>query len=291
MSVSTSTAALPEWQWKWLTSYKLNRLRTRLHALLNPSEDPRLVFIFGCQRSGTTMLRNFIGFHPAIHDHGEGDPPYFWQVPVEDLRYLRVVPKVEIERLTRAQKSPVVLIKPLHDSQRAAELLRHFPRSKGLWIFRHYREVILSHLNYYRGRYDPLPYLKDLLELNTQSWKAEGLDEEMLDFIVKHRADTATPTAAYALFWLARNSLLFHQDHPDLLTVNYADLIKHPQQSLKQLSHHIQMDLDPRYALFPQRRERPQSLPDIIPESILAACDAMYEKLCAMSSSLSSMPK
>lgn len=269
--------------WRLLSSYKVNKLRTRLYSMLHPCRDPRLVFIFGCQRSGTTMLRNFIGFHPAISDHGEGDPPFFWQMPVEDLRYLRVLPDAEIERLTHAQKSPVVLIKPLHDSQRAAELLRNFPRSKGLWIFRHYREVILSHLNYYKGRYDPLPYLKDMLELNTASWKAEGLSDEMRDFIIQHRAQATTPTAAFALFWLARNSLLFHQDHPDLLTVNYADLIEHPQESLTRLSHHIQMDLDPRYALFPQRRERPQSLPDALPAPIVEACERMLERLVAKS--------
>jgi hypothetical protein len=57
------------------------------------------------------------------------------------------------------------------------------------------------------------------------------------------------------------------------------------------ISHHIQLNLDPRYALFPQRRERPQSLSDSIPESILTACDAMYEKLCAMSSNLYQLPK
>lgn len=276
---TTSASAWNHWKWKWLTSYKLNKLRTRLYSSLNPAADPRLVFIFGCQRSGTTMLRNFIGFNPAINDHGEGDPPYFWQVPVEDPRYLRVVPDEEIDRLTRAQKSPVVLVKPLHDSQRASELLRRFPRSKGIWIFRHYHEVILSHLNYYRGRYDPLPYVKDLLDLNASSWKAEGLGEEMRSLILQLRDQATTPTAGFALFWLARNSLLFQQDHPDLLTVHYSDLIEHPAGSLALLGRHIGMELDLRYSQFPQRRERSQPLPDAIPPAILEHCDAMFERL------------
>ncbi len=279
MSAAPPASAWNHWRWKWLTSYKLNKLRTRLHSTLHPSSDPRLVFIFGCQRSGTTMLRNFIGFNPAIADHGEGDPPYFWQVPVEDPRYLRVVPDEEIDRLTRAQTSPVVLVKPLHDSQRAAELLRRFPRSKGIWIFRHYHEVILSHLNYYKGRYDPLPYLKDLLDLNTASWKAECLGEEMRGIILKHRAEATTPTAGFALFWLARNSLLFQQDQQDLLTVHYADLINHPAASLKLLGRHIAMDLDLRYSEFPQRRERTQALPDEIPPAIRELCDDMHSRL------------
>lgn len=280
-----STTSLPEWQWKWLTSYKLNRLRTKLHSLLHPSDDPRIVFIFGCQRSGTTMLRNFIGFHPAISDHGEGDPPYFWQVPLEDMRYLRLVPNEEIQRLIKKQKSPVVLIKPLHDSQRAAELLQMFTGSRGLWIFRHYREVILSHLNYYKGRYDPLPYLKDLLELKAASWKAEALSSEMKSFISEHMHLATNATAGYALFWLARNSLLFDQIANNLMTVNYADLIEHPQASLRKLSSHIQIDLDPRYALFPQRRERQQPLPDELPKPILHACEQMNDRLVAAAAS------
>ncbi|MDZ4286527.1 MAG: hypothetical protein U0984_01135 [Prosthecobacter sp.] len=151
----SATSLIAKARWRILSSYKVNKLRTRLYQTLHPCREPRIVFVFGCQRSGTTMLRSFIGFDPRVDDQGEGDPPYFWQVPVEDPRYLRAVPDEEIERLSRASHSPVVLIKPLHDSQRAAALLQRFPRSKGIWIFRHYHEVILSHLNYYRGRYDP----------------------------------------------------------------------------------------------------------------------------------------
>jgi len=273
-------------KWKWLTSHKLNKLRTRLHAVTHPCGDPRLVFIFGCQRSGTTMLRSFIGFDSRIDDHGEGDPPYFWQVPVEDPRYLRIVPDDEIQRLSQAQRSPVVLIKPLHDSQRAAELLRRFPRSKGIWIFRHYHEVILSHLNYYKGRYDPLPYVKDLLDLNECSWKAEHLGPRMKEFILRHRSEATTPTAAYALFWLARNSLLFDQDHPDLLTLNYADLVAKPGPALDVLSQHVGLNLDRRYSQFPQRRERKQDLPDAIPGAIHTACDEMQQRLISRAAAL-----
>jgi hypothetical protein len=277
------TSLLETLRWRVLSSYKVNKLRTWIYRTLNPSQAARIVFVFGCQRSGTTMLRSFIGFDPRVDDQGEGDPPYFWQGPEEDLRYLRLLPDEEVERLAARCRSEVLLIKPLHDSQRAAHLLLRFPGSKGLWIYRHYHEVILSHLTYYRGRYEPLPYLKDLLELNEASWKAENLSQEMRDFILQHRHLVTTPTAGFALFWLARNSLLFSQiaAHPDLplATLGYSDLIGKASSALAFLGDYIGLELDPRYARFPEHRDRQKPLPDPIPPVLQDACEAMLARL------------
>ncbi|WP_395736476.1 hypothetical protein [Prosthecobacter sp.] len=272
-------ASVGQWYWKVLSSYKVNKACTWIQGALSPCKNPRIVWVFGCQRSGTTMLRNFIGFDSRVNDQGEGDPPFFRQLPVEDLQYLRLHPDEEVARLLAAQRSQVVLLKPLHDSQRAAALLNTFPGSKGIWIFRHYREVILSHLTYYKGRYEAFPYLRDLFELNEQSWKAEGLGEEMRSYILENKGLATTPTAAFALFWLARNSLLFDQEHPDLMTVNYNSLVEQPGKSLELLGKHIQLDLNDAYARFPQRFDRERPLPDPIPAPILDACEKMWERL------------
>lgn len=225
------------------------------------------------------MLRNFIGFDPRVNDQGEGDPPFFRQLPVEDLQYLRLHSDGEVARLLAAQRSQVVLLKPLHDSQRASHLLNAFPKSKGIWIFRHYRDVILSHVTYYKGRYEALPYLRDLLELNESSWKAEGLGAEIRGFIQEYKALATTPTVAFALFWLARNSLLFDQDHPELIAVNYHSLVEQPAKCLEILGRHIYLDLNDAYARFPQRVDREKSLPDAVPAPVLDACEKMWERL------------
>lgn len=96
-----------------LASHKLNRLRTAWRGLLHPCPEPNFTFIFGCQRSGTTLLRHLIGLDSRVQDYGEGDPPYFWQVPNEDPRYIRLRDDEEIERLRRKERSPIVLLKPL----------------------------------------------------------------------------------------------------------------------------------------------------------------------------------
>ncbi|MDZ4286528.1 MAG: hypothetical protein U0984_01140 [Prosthecobacter sp.] len=128
--------------------------------------------------------------------------------------------------------------------------------------------------------------MRDLLELNPTSWKSEGLSAETQQFIRQHRHQATTATAGFALFWLARNSLLFGQDHPDLISLHYADLVDHPQAALSLLSKHIDLDLDPRYAEFPQRRERRKELPDPIPPVLLEACEDMMARLKARSASL-----
>lgn len=279
MPETMKNPAPASWLWKWLTSYKVNKLRTCLHGMLHPCADPRLVFIFGCQRSGTTMLRNFIGFDPRVKDYGEGDPPYFWQTPVEDPRYIRLVPDEEVETLRRSERNEIVLIKPLHDSQRAAELLTKWSSSKGVWIFRHYHEVILSHLTYYKGRYEPMPYLKDLLELNEGSWKAEHLGAEMREFIREHRHLATTPAAGFALFWLARNSLFFTNKHDKLISLHYADLVQHPRGALQVLGTHLGMEFDSRYADFPEHRDRQKPLPDPLPPVLQDACESMMDRL------------
>jgi len=277
--MTSLSSPISQWYWKVLSSYKVNKARTWCHGMLHPCKTPRIVWVFGCQRSGTTMLRNFIGFDPRVNDQGEGDPPFFRQMPVTDLQYLRLRPDAEVARLLAEQRNQVVLLKPLHDSQRATALLNAFPGSKGIWIFRHYREVILSHLTYYKGRYEALPYLRDLLELNKKSWKAEGLGPEMRRFIQEHKELATTPTAAFALFWLARNSLLFDQEHPEMIAFNYNSLVEQPVKALGMLGAHIQLDLAATYARFPQRLERDRPLPDDVPALILDACDVMWNQL------------
>jgi len=272
-------SAIDALKWKVLNSYKANRLRTWAYQQLSPASKPRIAWVFGCQRSGTTMLRNFIGFDPRVNDQGEGAPPFFHQTENDHPDYIRLIPDDQIQDLVQKQRSEVVLIKPLHDSQRAAELLDRFPDSKGVWIFRDYHEVILSHLTYYKGRYEGLPYVQPLLNLDSTSWKAQGLGEEMKTFVKEHRRLATTPTSAFALFWLARNSLLFSQHHNQMITLGYKDLVQHPSECLAILGRHIDLDLDPRCTQFPEHRDRPQSLPDKIPFPILSACELMMSKL------------
>lgn len=263
-----------------MQSYKLNRLRTRLYGMANPCANPRVAFIFGCQRSGTTLLRNFIGLDPRFRDVGEGDPPYFHQEAGE--RYLRLIDHDDVEALVRSQRSPWVLLKPLHDSQHAARLLKRFEGSKGIWIYRHYSSVIQSHLHYYK--HDTLHYLQPLRALDDSSWILQGLRKEIIQKVgtlLKYAGESHQEL--YAVFWYVRNAHLFEQlKEGEMLILSYEDLVRKPAGCLRLLSKHLGVELSPNAAAVPHQSSLYVKLTVPLNPLVQEACDQMYQKLCAL---------
>lgn len=269
---------------RWSKSHKLNRFRTALHAGLNPCSSPRVAFIFGCQRSGTTFLRDFIGLDKRFRDIGEGDSPYFHQGPEE--RYLRLLDNAEIQALVNAQKSPWVLLKPLHDSQRAVELLEYFPGSRGIWIFRHYDSVVQSHLGYYLHHH--LDYLQPLRQMHLDSWMLSGLEyqgtEQVRELLAI--ADESIPDL-YAVFWYARNALLFqHLRRVNLLVVSYENLITDPHRCLQAFNSHLGVELSTKALLVPKHRKTNAPFDFKIRTKIEQACNEMLQQLSSLSNQL-----
>lgn len=270
---------------RWSKSHKINRFRTALHAVLKPCPSPRVAFIFGCQRSGTTLLRDFIGSDKRFRDIGEGDAPYFHQE--KGPRYLRLVDDSQVEALTKAQKSPWVLLKPLHDSQRAAELLERFESSRGIWIFRHYDSVVQSHIGYYR--HDPMEYLRPLRQVDIHSWMLSGLEQQSMERVreLLEIANSSIPDL-YAVFWYARNALLFqHLKRVNLLVISYENLVAAPHQCLQSFNNHLGVDLSTKALLVPKQLRPNGPLGFKLREKIGHACNQMLQQL----SSLSNQPE
>lgn len=272
---------LSSWRKRLMQSYKLNRLRTWLYGMANPCANPRVAFIFGCQRSGTTLLRNFIGLDGRFRDVGEGDPPYFHQEAGE--RYLRLIDHDDVEALVRSQRSPWVLLKPLHDSQHAAQLLKRFEGSRGIWIYRHYSSVIQSHLHYYK--HDTLHYLQPLRSLDESSWMLQGLEKKIIqevDALLKYAGDRHHDL--YAVFWYVRNAHLFSLlKESELLVLSYEELVLQPAKCLEGLGKHLGVELSSDAVSVPHRSSlRPEDEIQLHP-FIEAACDQMHKLLLAQS--------
>lgn len=260
---------------RFLKSHKFNRLQTLAYSILFPSREARIAFVFGCQRSGTTLLRNFIGLDPRFLDIGEGDSPYFHQ---SGGRYLSLVDDDDLQNLVSRQRSPWVLLKPLHDSQRAANLLARFEGARGIWIFRHYSEVIQSHLSYYK--HDHNAYLQPLRDLDQSSWILAGLEEsqiQRLDELLGFAGDDLSNL--YAAFWWGRNAFLFqHLKSSSLCVIGYDDLVRKPQQCLKKFSGLFDLRLANRALLLPVHKKSLVSACTLQP-SIREACEEMFKNL------------
>lgn len=104
---------------KIIASDKRYRLTTAFHEVVNNYKTSSPIFIFGCQRSGTTLVQKIIRLSPCVRSYGEGDAPYFdesGRLKEPDL----------IKSCLSKENNKYILLKPLCESQNARELLDKF---------------------------------------------------------------------------------------------------------------------------------------------------------------------
>jgi hypothetical protein len=242
-----------------------------------PSDSPTLIFVFGCQRSGTTLLGKLFGLCPLVNSYSEGERPYFHQEG--EPNYLRLRPVKEVKLHFSQEKSPFVLLKPLYDNQIAEQWLAAFPGSKGFWIFRHYIDVIDSHIKYYRNQ-NGVDYIKDYFDLAKTTWKNENFPLETQQFFNKISSKELNNETAYALFWIARNSLFFRKEIKDKLhLVKYEDLVKNPLSELAAVYAHAGIPFKKKYTKIVHTKSVKKSVDFHLDEEVKNFCDDMYERL------------
>lgn len=261
---------------KWLTSYRINAMRTRAFEMTRRRGDSRLAFIFGCQRSGTTMLSRAIGLSPRVREYGEGDPAYF-----EWAGAPRLLPTARVESRLASERNCLVLLKPLCESQRAAELLARFPKSKALWIYRDFDGCVRSHVNYYRQFHDGLAYVREMLDLSTPCWKNDNLEPSVKDFLKSASGRALNLESAYALYWLARNSLVHDLPPGQVKVVKYEQILASPNEALRSIFRFLSIPYRSKFSSIitsPPARTGSQPL-GVIDDEIAAQCRAMASRL------------
>lgn len=187
-------------------AFRAFRLRKRAHQLLKfrPGADKPVLFIVGCQRSGTSLIHHLLrlDFDTVTYDE---ESPLSVADPVEGLRW---DPLPQVAARFRADRAGFIVTKPLVESQNLDRLLDAFPGSRALWMYRDYRAVARSNVSFFpagTSHRDLAPILAGELA----NWRCERLGEEARALVASlYRPDLPAHDAA-ALFWYARNSLLF----------------------------------------------------------------------------------
>jgi hypothetical protein len=268
---------------KWLTSYRLNALRTAAYGFTHRRRATRLSLVLGCQRSGTTMLSSVLGLSPLVKDFGEGDSRYFsWQGAP------RLLPLDVVRQRLSQERNPFTLFKPLCESQRAAEIMQAFPTARGVWIFRRYQDCVRSHVRYYRQFHDGLAYVDEMLRTDSPCWKNEGLSSEILDFLASFSGRTLNLETAYALFWLARNSLFERlPTEAPVKIVSYEAILKDPAGLLESIFDYLSIPFRSKYACLvttPTFKHN-ETQPTVIDAEVAKRCDELFDRLnqCANS--------
>ena len=224
----------------WATP--LNRFRSKAYVICKElyqlrdtkgSTTRHLLFIIGCQRSGTTLMTRILHRDWNAKVYFE-DSPLSMQAGEEKLR---LKPLQVIKQMIERQPFPLIVMKPLVESQNAIQLLEYFPESRAIWMYRHYKDVASSNLRRF-GLENGIRDLRYLVENQTQDWRAEHVPDSIRQIVLTYFSETMNPYDAAALFWYVRNALFFElglDSHPNVLACQYDELINDPKQTMEKI--------------------------------------------------------
>ena len=218
-------------------------------------KDRRVVLIFGCQRSGTTMLQQ------TFLDRS-------WRVLIleeHDRRLVRPGPGETTWQeystvLGRVRRLPfeVVAAKPLVESASATALMNAAGAVKAVWMLRHYRGVAQSNVSRF-GMDNPYRDLHPICSRDALDWRYTGATEETCETVTALLNRRLTPFDAAALFWWTRNQLYFDQrlrEDDRIRVLRYERACNHPGEVIRSLSDHIGLAL-PLGSIAPRVRAQP----------------------------------
>jgi hypothetical protein len=233
----------------------------------------RVVLIFGCQRSGTTMLQQ------TFLDRS-------WRVLILEEHDRRLVePGPEPEETTwqdyatvmaRIRRLPfeVVAAKPLVESASAAALMDAAEPVKAVWMLRRHRGVAQSNVNRF-GVDNPYRDLRPIRSRDAGDWRYKGMTEETWETVNALLNRRLSPLDAAALFWWTRNQLYFDQrlrEDDRIRVLRYERACDQPGEVIRSLSCHIGVAL-PLGSIAPRVRARPG-----LPETM--ELDPDVDRLC-----------
>ena len=261
---------------------RLKSARRRLRKLaVRMSRRPKVpVFVVGCQRSGTTMLLKALSQAPECRVFHENDPAAFdarWRLRGDDT----------IRRLIEETPEPVLVFKPLLDSQYTSHLLTLHHNARAIWPYRHYRDMVGSGVEKWGGSLRDAMWgiASDTYRAPAQPVMLEKMSGETVE-LLRSLCGGQEPSAedGALLHWYVRNVLYFDVCRdPRVMLVKYEDLVQQPAVHFPRIFEFIGARFFPEYASFIHTKSvRKHDLPRFDPK-IEETCESLLRSLDALS--------
>ena len=230
------------------------------------------VFIFGNQRSGTTMLFDVLNCSKEVEGYREADDEAYDNFVLKD--------QDTVSKLIKSSYAKIVLFKPIASSQNAQDILNRHEKSKAIWIYRHYSDAVASALKKWKEHNKYLYYI--LHDQKIARWRAENIPKENLILIEKFYKKGVSEESARSLIWYLRNHQYFLNkldcDRRSLI-VKYENLVTQKDHYFTSICNFLELQYKAKWAnsIFSSSVNKKVNL-DIDPE-IQKLCDDMYQKL------------
>jgi hypothetical protein len=233
--------------------------------------DSSVVYILGAQRSGTTLLLFCLEKSMEFDVLGESS---------KAMVNYRIRSDEEIRQIVRSSHHKIVVFKPLTDSHRSREFLELMPNSKAIWAFRRVEDRANSAVAKF-GDHN-LQILSELSKgAGKERWQAQGLTDELYDFIRSFDYSNMLPETASALFWYVRNSLFFSsglEDSDEVLPLAYEDLVSDPGRVMQGVCRFVGGEFKDSMVRDVHAKSIGRSASKV-PQHIQDICTPLYERL------------
>ncbi|RMH01020.1 MAG: hypothetical protein D6706_02585 [Chloroflexi bacterium] len=268
-------------------AFGLFRVYKRIYQKVMLARNGRLttLLILGCQRSGTSLMYWIFERDLNTRIYRESSNLSSQDRPLR----LRLDPLPEVRAKIERHNAPLVVLKPLVESQNAHQLLAALPDARALWMYRHYRAVAVSNLKAF-GERNGINDLRPIVQNEPGNWRAEGVSAETRATIARFFAEDMPPLDAAALFWWARNRLFFELGldmEPRVRLCRYEALGQQPAMVMREIyafvnrpypGDHIVRDVHPRAI---QRGNTAVLSPEVeaLCADLLVRLDRVYEQI------------
>ena len=258
-----------------LTRAKGSRIQKEVYqrCFLRRSVPEKVLLIVGCQRSGTTMLGYVFvkDLRTAVLQE---------QSCITGNHTLRLKPCNEINRILSRFRAPLIVVKPIVESQRTPKLLAEITNSKAVWLYRDYRDVVSSNVKRFHSQIDGL---RSVVTGSPRSWRNEKVSDETLAILKQFFSEDMSKPDAAALGWYSRNILFFDlglDKRDDVFLCNYEQLVCDPETTMRRIYRFIGFDF-PKYRITGEIDEQSighrQSVE--INDEIAVLCNDLFHRL------------
>jgi len=187
-----------------------------------PVQKTMPIFVFGMQRSGTTMFMDIMENRPDMEVFQE------WEKSVFD-RDCRISDLSLVDKAVSESKAKYACFKPICDSHIADDFISRFPDGKVIWVYRSY----LDNANSAIRRFPTSDRaLRLICEGETGGgWLQEGVSDEVLAKLKAVYNKDLSKFEISCLNWWVRNIVLTESDwikHGNAFLVKYDNLVKDP---------------------------------------------------------------